>query len=73
MLSKRELGIAVFALSLGIFATFVGFDAARRLAPENHYPLTPGSGQATGSLSIAWLPDTVTRWRRPCVISRHPE
>lgn len=59
---RRDVLLGATALSIGVFVTLLGMNVASRLE-HGAVPLSPGSGEAEGRVTIAWLPDTVKRWQ----------
>lgn len=61
---KTDLLLGALAFSAGVLAALGGIQAYERMqAVKEVVPLRPGDGDAGSSLSITWLPETVSRWK----------
>lgn len=56
------LGVAILATGIVAGAEVIG-PAIERANKQTSSPLKPGSGEAQDKLVVAWLPDTVKRWK----------
>ena len=61
---KTDALFGILAFSAGVLMALGGSQAYERMrAIEDVAPLRPGDGDAGSSVSIAWLPATVSRWK----------